>query len=78
MYIQIFSTNLSLFQHELVVVAEAGVDLAHARVQVRVRDVNDNPPYFLNPRPHVTLVEEEESSLPATIITVRERERERE
>ncbi|XP_045130294.1 putative neural-cadherin 2 isoform X1 [Portunus trituberculatus] len=59
-----------LDKHELVVVAEAAGEVAHTRVRVRVRDVNDNPPYFLDPRPYVTLVEEDDRSLPASIITV--------
>ncbi|XP_069157547.1 putative neural-cadherin 2 isoform X1 [Procambarus clarkii] len=39
-------------------------------VQVRVADVNDNPPYFLNPQPQVTVVEEDDRHLPATIAKV--------
>ncbi|KAK8742320.1 hypothetical protein OTU49_001801, partial [Cherax quadricarinatus] len=33
-------------------------------------DVNDNPPYFLNPQPQVTVVEEDDRHLPATIAKV--------
>lgn len=57
-------------QHELVVAGEGGGLVGHTLVQVRVADVNDNPPYFLHPLPQVTLVEEDDSHLPAVIATV--------
>ncbi|XP_071534241.1 putative neural-cadherin 2 isoform X2 [Panulirus ornatus] len=57
-------------KHELVVAAEGGGHTVHAMVQVRVSDVNDNPPYFLNPQPHLTVVEEDDRHLPATIAKV--------
>ncbi|XP_071534244.1 putative neural-cadherin 2 [Panulirus ornatus] len=57
-------------KHELVVAAEGGGHTVHAMVQVRVNDVNDNPPYFLNPQPHLTVVEEDDRHLPATIAKV--------
>nr|XP_045606773.1 putative neural-cadherin 2 [Procambarus clarkii] len=62
---------LAVRQHELVVAAEAaGGHTVHTMVQVRVADVNDNPPYFLNPQPQVTVVEEDDRHLPATIAKV--------
>ncbi|XP_042206047.1 putative neural-cadherin 2 [Homarus americanus] len=57
-------------KHELVVAAEVEGQAAHAMVQVTVLDVNDNAPYFLNPKPQVTVVEEDDRHLPATIATV--------
>ena len=50
--------------------AEGGGETAHAKVRVRVNDVNDNPPYFIDPQPEVMVVEEDDRHLPATIATV--------
>lgn len=51
--------------------AKGGDEAAHTLVLVRVVDVNDNPPVFLNVEPRLTLVEEDDRDLPATIIRVR-------
>ncbi|KAK8739419.1 hypothetical protein OTU49_003625, partial [Cherax quadricarinatus] len=46
------------------------MDAAHTIVQVRVLDVNDNPPSFLKPHPQVLVVEEDDRHLPAVILQV--------
>lgn len=33
-------------------------------------DVNDNPPYFLNPEPQVNVVEEDRRDLPSSLVKV--------
>lgn len=43
-------------------------------VQVKVVDVNDNPPHFLEEEMTVTVVEEDDKHLPATIFKVSEDE----
>ncbi|KAK7013374.1 hypothetical protein SK128_020771, partial [Halocaridina rubra] len=57
-------------KHELVVSGEAGGQSVHTIVQVSVADVNDNPPYFINPDSHVTVIEEDDRHLPATLVKV--------
>ncbi|XP_068204753.1 protocadherin Fat 4-like [Palaemon carinicauda] len=57
-------------KHELVVSGEGGGQVVHTIVQVSVADVNDNPPVFLNPDPHVTVIEEDDRHLPTTLIKV--------
>ncbi|XP_045139000.1 uncharacterized protein LOC123520620 isoform X2 [Portunus trituberculatus] len=57
-------------RHDLVVTAEGGGEAAHALVHVRVGDVNDNPPVFLRPDPRLTVIEEDDRDLPATIAKV--------
>ncbi|KAK8754586.1 hypothetical protein OTU49_016766, partial [Cherax quadricarinatus] len=57
-------------KHELVVAAEAAGRTVHSIVQVTVADVNDNPPHFLESDIQVTVVEEDDRHLPATIIKV--------
>ncbi|XP_068245433.1 putative neural-cadherin 2 [Palaemon carinicauda] len=57
-------------KHELVVAAEAGGKMVHTIVQVTVGDVNDNPPQFLESDLSVTVVEEDDTGLPATILKV--------
>ena len=56
-------------QHELVVSGEGG-QTVHTIVQVAVADVNNNPPVFTNPDPHVTVIEEDDRHLPTTLIKV--------
>ncbi|KAK4300601.1 hypothetical protein Pmani_027211 [Petrolisthes manimaculis] len=62
-------------KHDLVVAGEGGGQVGHTLVQVKVADVNDNPPYFIHPLPEVTLVEEEDAHLPAVIATVEAKDR---
>ncbi|XP_064095252.1 LOW QUALITY PROTEIN: putative neural-cadherin 2 [Macrobrachium nipponense] len=57
-------------KHELVVAAEAGGRTVHTIVQVSVEDINDNPPHFLEDNLQVTVIEEEDTDLPATIVRV--------
>ncbi|XP_050716089.1 putative neural-cadherin 2 isoform X2 [Eriocheir sinensis] len=57
-------------EHELVVSAEGDMEVTHTVVQLRVTDVNDNPPVFLNPDPRITLVEEDDRDLPAPVAKV--------
>ncbi|XP_068219971.1 cadherin-related hmr-1-like [Palaemon carinicauda] len=57
-------------KHELVVAAEAGGRTVHTIVQVSVEDINDNPPHFLEDNLQVTVLEEEDTDLPATIVRV--------
>ncbi|XP_050715995.1 protocadherin-16-like [Eriocheir sinensis] len=57
-------------KHELEVTAESGSEAAVSVVLVKVVDVNDNPPTFLQPEPRVLLVEEDDRDLPATIARV--------
>ncbi|KAK8404802.1 hypothetical protein O3P69_001423 [Scylla paramamosain] len=57
-------------EHELVVTAEGGMDAVHTYVFIRVDDVNDNPPVFLQPEPRITLVEEDDRDLPAPVAKV--------
>ena len=57
-------------QHELVVRAEGGGLAVMSLVQVTVVDVNDNPPHFLQEDMTVTVVEEDDQHLPATIFKV--------
>ncbi|XP_071513351.1 uncharacterized protein [Panulirus ornatus] len=54
-------------KHELVVAAEASGRTAHAIVRVTVVDVNDNEPQFLEKDLQVTVEEEDDEHLPATI-----------
>lgn len=61
-------------QHELVVRAEGGGVAVMSLVQVKVVDVNDNPPHFLEEEMTVTVVEEDDSHLPANIFKVSENE----
>lgn len=58
-------------QHELVVTAESGGRAALTVLEVRVDDVNDNPPTFLVPDQRLTIVEEDDRDLPAIIAKVR-------
>ncbi|XP_042892890.1 putative neural-cadherin 2, partial [Penaeus japonicus] len=64
-------------RHELVVAGEAGGQEVHAIVQVSVADVNDNAPSFVTPDPQVTVIEEDDRHLPATIIKVGARDKDR-
>ncbi|XP_042875099.1 protocadherin-16-like [Penaeus japonicus] len=57
-------------KHELLVEAEAGGEGTWVAVEVRVTDVNDNPPYFLNPEPQVNVVEEDRRGLPSPLVKV--------
>lgn len=57
-------------QHELVVTAESGGRAALTVLEVRVDDVNDNPPTFLLPDQRLTIVEEDDRDLPAIIAKV--------
>lgn len=52
------------------VTAEGGGAAARVLVLVRVGDVNDNPPEFLHPAPRLTVIEEDDRDLPATITRV--------
>ncbi|KAK7080331.1 Cadherin, partial [Halocaridina rubra] len=60
--------------HELIVAATGDGKRVHSIVQVTVQDVNDNPPEFLESDLQVSLVEEESSHLPATIVKVEARD----
>lgn len=62
---------LSQLQHELFVVAESAGKEAHAIVQIKVLDVNDNAPYFVNPNPKVIVIEEDDRDLPKPLFKVR-------
>ncbi|XP_045138941.1 putative neural-cadherin 2 isoform X2 [Portunus trituberculatus] len=57
-------------KHEFVVLGEGGGSAAHALVRVVVADVNDNPPVFVRPRPHVTVIEEDDRDLPLPLAKV--------
>ncbi|XP_045101058.1 putative neural-cadherin 2 isoform X2 [Portunus trituberculatus] len=57
-------------RHELVVAAEGVNAAARALIMVQVTDVNDNPPVFLQPEQRLTVVEEDDRDLPATITRV--------
>ncbi|XP_066957970.1 putative neural-cadherin 2 isoform X2 [Macrobrachium rosenbergii] len=57
-------------KHELVVAAEAGGKIVHTIVQVTVADVNDNPPQFLESDLTVSVVEEDDTGLPAAILKI--------
>ncbi|XP_071536341.1 putative neural-cadherin 2 isoform X3 [Panulirus ornatus] len=57
-------------KHELVVAAEASGVWARTLVLVKVVDANDQAPYFLDPAPKVTVIEEDDRDLPAPIIKV--------
>ncbi|XP_066955765.1 LOW QUALITY PROTEIN: putative neural-cadherin 2 [Macrobrachium rosenbergii] len=57
-------------KHELVVSGEAGGQTAHTIVQVRVADVNDNPPTFIKQDLKVTVTEEDDTHLPAVLLKV--------
>lgn len=57
-------------QHELLVTAEGGGEVARALLLVHVDDVNDNPPRFLMPEQRLTIVEEDDRDLPAIIAKV--------
>ncbi|XP_064093225.1 neural-cadherin-like [Macrobrachium nipponense] len=62
-------------KHELAISGEAEGHTVQTLVQVRVADVNDNPPYFVSPDPKVTVVEEEDRHLPTTLMKVEARDR---
>lgn len=66
------SSLLHPLQHELVVTAEGGGAAARVLVLVRVADVNDNAPEFVRPAPRLTIIEEDDRDLPATITRVRQ------
>ena len=51
--------------------AEGGNAAARALIMIQVTDVNDNPPVFLQPEQRLTVVEEDDRDLPATITRVR-------
>ena len=51
--------------------AEAGNEATSVLVLVQVVDINDNPPVFLQPEPRLTIIEEDDRDLPATITRVR-------
>ncbi|KAK8374028.1 hypothetical protein O3P69_012070 [Scylla paramamosain] len=57
-------------QHQLEVTAEAGGAAARAQLVVQVGDVNDNAPEFVRPAPRITVIEEDDRDLPATIARV--------
>ncbi|XP_064115329.1 putative neural-cadherin 2, partial [Macrobrachium nipponense] len=57
-------------KHELVVSGEAGGQTVHTIVQVRVADVNDNPPTFIKQDLKVTVTEEDDTHLPAVLLKV--------
>ncbi|XP_047498492.1 putative neural-cadherin 2 [Penaeus chinensis] len=59
-------------KHELVVGAwaSAGGWAAHAVVEVEVADVNDHAPFFVRASPQVTLIEEDDRDLPASVLKV--------
>ncbi|KAF2364931.1 Cadherin [Trinorchestia longiramus] len=56
--------------HELTVRAEGGGSSAHCQLSVTVGDVNDNAPYFPEPHPVVTVIEEDDRDLPLPLVTV--------
>ncbi|KAK8375141.1 hypothetical protein O3P69_015652 [Scylla paramamosain] len=56
--------------HQLEVTAEAGGAAARAQLVVQVGDVNDNAPEFVRPAPRITVIEEDDRDLPATIARV--------
>ncbi|MPC09092.1 Neural-cadherin [Portunus trituberculatus] len=60
--------------HELVVAAEGVNAAARALIMVQVTDVNDNPPVFLQPEQRLTVVEEDDRDLPATITRALDRD----
>ncbi|XP_066968094.1 putative neural-cadherin 2 [Macrobrachium rosenbergii] len=62
-------------KHELVISGEAEGQTAHTIVQVRVADVNDNPPYFVKPDPEVTVIEEDDRHLPVKLLKVEARDK---
>ncbi|XP_064093764.1 putative neural-cadherin 2 isoform X1 [Macrobrachium nipponense] len=62
-------------KHELVVSGEAASHVVHTIVQVKVRDVNDNPPFFVSQDPEVTVIEEVDRHLPNTLLKVEARDR---
>ncbi|XP_063855910.1 uncharacterized protein LOC135097790 [Scylla paramamosain] len=57
-------------QHQLEVTAEAGGAAARAQLVVQIGDVNDNAPEFVRPAPRITVIEEDDRDLPATIARV--------
>ncbi|XP_066961725.1 neural-cadherin-like [Macrobrachium rosenbergii] len=57
-------------KHEIVVTGEGGGQVVQAVVEVTVTDVNDNSPIFINPDPHVTVIEEDDRHLPASLLKV--------
>ncbi|XP_068212828.1 putative neural-cadherin 2 [Palaemon carinicauda] len=57
-------------KHELSVSGESEGHTVHTLIQVRVADVNDNPPFFVSPDPKVTVVEEEDRHLPTVLLKV--------
>ncbi|XP_064077719.1 LOW QUALITY PROTEIN: neural-cadherin-like [Macrobrachium nipponense] len=57
-------------KHEIVVTGEGGGQVVQAVVEVTVTDVNDNRPIFINPDPHVTVIEEDDRHLPTTLLKV--------
>ncbi|XP_064105899.1 putative neural-cadherin 2 isoform X2 [Macrobrachium nipponense] len=61
---ELFST------HEIIVSGVGGGQVGHAIVRVSVTDVNDNAPSFVNPDPHVTIIEEDDRHLPSTLLKV--------
>ncbi|XP_068213121.1 putative neural-cadherin 2 [Palaemon carinicauda] len=62
-------------KHELVVSGEAAGQAVHTIVQVKVRDVNDSPPYFVSQDPEVTVIEEDDRHLPNTLLKVEARDK---
>lgn len=50
--------------------ASAGGWAAHAVVEVEVADVNDHAPFFVRASPQVTLIEEDDRDLPASVLKV--------
>ncbi|XP_042217001.1 protocadherin Fat 2-like [Homarus americanus] len=57
-------------KHQLVVSAESADVSARTLVLVNVLDTNDHAPFFLDPAPKVTVIEEDDRDLPAPIIKV--------
>ncbi|XP_068228175.1 protocadherin Fat 4-like [Palaemon carinicauda] len=57
-------------KHELVISGESGGQTVHTIVQVRVADVNDNPPTFIRQDLKVTVTEEDDRHLPVVLLKV--------
>ncbi len=67
--------NLALIKYELRLVASDNLNENYTTIVIHVNDVNDNPPVFDRPTYETQITEEDDRSLPKSVLRVKLRMR---